>query len=102
MTTWTDESAPSSTYVAESVPGSFIYLVKDDGTVLIKDDGTILVKDGTTASTLWWIDLTDNLQLEAVVDENGAPLAIGEIDVESGMQKILISENDNSTSWGDE
>jgi hypothetical protein len=56
----------------------------------------------SSAETLWWIDLTDNLQLEAVVDENGRPLGTGVTDTESGMQQLLITENDNSTSWSDE
>ncbi|MHC4074545.1 MAG: hypothetical protein ACYTGS_21390 [Planctomycetota bacterium] len=79
-----------------------VYLVTDGDLFLVKDDGTRLIKDGAVAKTLWWIDLTDNLQLEAVVDENGRPLGTGVTDTESGMQQLLITENDNSTSWSDE
>jgi hypothetical protein len=102
MTTWSDESDTSANWSDEAIAGSVTYLVTDGGLFLIKDDGTKLIKDGGVADTLWWIDLTDNLQLEAVVDENGRPLGTGVTDTESGMQQLLITENDNSTSWSDE
>jgi hypothetical protein len=58
--------------------------------------------DESTVTSEWWIDLKDNLQLEAIVDENGKPIGLGEIDVESGMQKIITTGVDNTTSWSDE